>query len=72
MTHTASSAPLAYASGVPDLNKININIEGDRGLVSGLFDLRGLRALKRMIEGLEALLASDEDEAEDEADRLMS
>lgn len=60
---TAASAPppRAFASGVPDLNKINMNIEGDRVLVSGLFDLRGLRALKRKIEGLEALLAPDDD-----------
>lgn len=66
-TQPVAAAPLpatparAFASGVLDLNKICMNIEGDRVLVSGLFDLRGLRALKRKIEGLEALLAPDEE-----------
>jgi hypothetical protein len=46
------------------LNKITMNIQGDRVLVSGLFDLRGLKALKRKIEGLEALLAPDEELAD--------
>lgn len=50
----------------PSLNKINMNIEGDRVLVSGLFDLRGLRALKRKIEGLEALLAPDDELGDDD------
>lgn len=44
------------------LNKITMNIDGDRVMVSGLLDLKGLRALKKKIEGLEALLAPDEDE----------
>ena len=56
----------AHASGDPDLNKINMNIEGDRVHVNGLFDLKGLRALKRKISGLEALLEPDEELGPDE------
>jgi hypothetical protein len=52
----------AFANEAPDLNKINMDIRGDRVLVSGLLDLKGLRLLKKRIEGLEALLAPFEDE----------
>lgn len=43
------------------LNKIAMNIQGDRVFVSGLLDLRGLRALERKIAGLKTLLATDDD-----------
>ena len=56
--------PTAGMSADQTLNKINMNIQGDRVLVSGLFDLKGLRALEKKIAGLKVLL-SDEDE-EDE------
>lgn len=39
------------------LNKITMNIYGDQVMLSGLLDVKGLRALKKRIEGLEALLA---------------
>lgn len=66
MHATPTPSPLAHtppAAVIPDavLNKITMNIDGERVLVSGLFDLKGLRALKKKIEGLEALLAPDED-----------
>lgn len=52
--------PLAEA----DLNKIVMNIQGDRVQVSGLFDLKGLRLLEKKIAGLKAIMAPD-DEDED-------
>lgn len=55
-------AATAYDSGIPDLNKINMNIQGDRVLLSGLLDLKGLRLLKKRIESLEMLLEPLEDE----------
>ena len=63
--HTpATPAYILPAAIVADalLNKITMNIDGDRVMVSGLLDLKGLRALKKKIEGLEALLAPDEDD----------
>jgi hypothetical protein len=61
---TGALAARAYASGIPDLNEINMDIRGDRVLLSGLLDLRGLRLLKKRIENLEALLAPiDDDDA---------
>lgn len=53
-----------------DLNKVLMNIQGDRVQVSGLFDLKGLRMLEKKIAGLKALLAPDEDEAEEDEDFL--
>ncbi|MFN3475739.1 MAG: hypothetical protein ACK4ZW_16995 [Blastomonas sp.] len=44
-----------------DLNKINMDIRGDQVLISGLLDLKGLRALEKKIVGLKALLAPDDD-----------
>lgn len=63
--HTpATPAYILPAAIVADalLNKITMNIDGDRVMVSGLLDLKGLRALKKKIEGLEALLTPDEDD----------
>jgi hypothetical protein len=50
-----------------ELNKIGMNIRGDRVAISGLFDLKGLRLLEKKIVGLKAILAP-EDEDEEEAD----
>lgn len=48
-----------------ELNRISMNIEGDRVLLGGVFDLKGLRLLEKKIVTLKALLADDEDEAEE-------
>jgi len=45
-----------------ELNKIVMNIQGDQVMVSGLFDLKGLRLLKKKIAGLEAIMAPEEDD----------
>lgn len=58
--------PMASA----ELNKIVMNIHGGQVMVSGLFDLKGLRLLKKKIAGLEALMATDEDE--DEVEDLLA
>ncbi len=44
-----------------DLNKITMNIHGDKVMVSGLFDLKGLRLLEKKIVGLKAIMDTDED-----------
>lgn len=53
-----------------ELNKINMNIRGDQVMVSGLFDLKGLRLLEKRIAGLKALLTPDEED-EDAADEAI-
>lgn len=62
----APPMPLArLAAPLPtddDLNKIIMNIQGDKVMVSGLFDLRGLRLLEKKIAGLKAIMAPDEDD----------
>lgn len=61
--------PAFAAFPSPDLNKINMDIRGDQVLISGLLDLKGLRLLKRKIEGLQTLLeANDLEEDTDFAD----
>ena len=45
-----------------DLNKITMNIQGDKVMVSGIFDLKGLRLLERKIAGLKAIMATDDGE----------
>ena len=45
-----------------DLNKIVMNIQGDKVMVSGLFDLKGLRLLEKKIVGLKAIMAPDDDD----------
>lgn len=52
------------------LNKINMNIQGDRVLLSGLLDMRGLRLLEKRIAGLKALL-SPLDDADDNDARVI-
>lgn len=47
----------AFAGGIPDLNKINMDIRGEQVMLSGLLDIKGLRLLKKRIESLEELLA---------------
>ncbi|TPG14654.1 hypothetical protein EAH87_16155 [Sphingomonas koreensis] len=49
------------------LKKINMDIQGDRVMVSGLLDLKGLKALEKKIVGLKALLEPD-DVVEDDQD----
>lgn len=62
----APPAPLARLPVPPisdeDLNKIVMNIDGDRVMVSGLFDLKGLRLLEKKIAGLKAIMAPDDDD----------
>jgi hypothetical protein len=55
-----------------ELNKIVMNIEGDRVQVSGLFDLKGLRLLKKKIAGLEAIMAPDDDDEVDHDQKDIS
>ena len=74
MLATPATAPAAgFAGGIPDLNKINMDIRGDQVMISGLLDLKGLRLLEKRIVGLKALLApEDEDDEEyrpDDEDR---
>ena len=45
----------------PKLNKISMNIQGDRVHVSGLLDLKGLTSLEKKIAGLKSLLEPDEE-----------
>lgn len=59
------SLPMLPMSG--ELNRIMMNIEGDRVLLGGVFDLKGLRQLEKKIITLKALLAVEEDD-EDEQD----
>jgi hypothetical protein len=49
-----------------ELNRISMNIEGDRVLLGGVFDLKGLRLLEKKITTLKALLAVDEDEDDED------
>lgn len=64
----ASTPRLALPSPLPttELNKIAMNIEGDQVMISGLFDLKGLRLLKKKIAGLEAIMAPDDDDDDDD------
>ena len=55
-----SASAVAFASGIPDLNKINMDIRGDQVLISGLLDLKGLRLLERKIQGLRTLLEAND------------
>lgn len=50
-----------------ELNKPVMNIKGDQVMISGLFDLKGLRQLEKRIAGLMALMAPDEDSDDDMA-----
>lgn len=64
LTPTLRLPPPPMTGG--ELNKIVMNIQGDQVMVSGLFDLKGLRLLKKKIAGLEAIMAPEEEEAGDE------
>jgi hypothetical protein len=48
-----------------ELNKPIMNIHDDKVMISGLFDLKGLRLLEKRIAGLKALMEPD-----DEADLI--
>lgn len=58
-------APPPPPSDDAELNKPVMNIRGDQVMISGLFDLKGLRMLEKRIAGLKALMAPD-DETEEE------
>lgn len=65
----ALPAPRGYQPPPPaesELNKIAMNIDGDTVQISGLFDLKGLRLLKKKIAGLEAIMAPEDDEEDDD------
>ncbi len=62
---TPAARPAPMSLNDAELNKITMNIEGDRVFVSGVLDLKGLRTLERRIATLKALL-TDEDEEEGE------
>jgi hypothetical protein len=47
-----------------ELNRISMNIEGDRVLLGGVFDLKGLRLLEKKIATLKTLLEVEEDDEE--------
>lgn len=49
-----------------DLNRITMNIEGDRVLLGGVFNLKGLRQLEKKITTLKALLEVEDDEDEED------
>lgn len=53
----------AFANSVPDgsLNKINMNIQGEKVHVSALMDYEGLLKLETKIAGLKALMEPDDD-----------
>jgi hypothetical protein len=63
LARLALPAPMVEAPA-QELNKIVMNIQGDRVQINGLFDLKGLRLLKKKIAGLEAIM-SLEDDSED-------
>lgn len=62
----------AFTNPVPgELNKINMDIRGDRVMISGLLDMQGLRLLEKRIAGLKSLLEPlDDGSADDEDDDL--
>lgn len=61
MPATRHGAPAAFMDAT-ELNKPVMNIRGDQVMISGLFDLKGLRVLERRIAGLKALMAPDEED----------
>lgn len=48
-----------------DLNKINMDIRGDKVLISGFLDLKGIRLLEKRLVGLKALLEPLDDTSAD-------
>lgn len=64
------AAATAFANPVPgDLNQINMDIRGDKVMVSGLLDAKGLAILEKKIAALKVLLAvyTDANETGDDA-----
>lgn len=59
----ARPAPLPGSLSEANLNRIAMNIDGDRVLLSGVFDIKGLRKLEKKIATLKALLDEGNDEA---------
>lgn len=60
---TSTAVPIAFANSATEdlINKINMNIQGDRVHLSGLFDFEGLGKLEKKIAGLKALMAPDDE-----------
>ncbi|WAC48426.1 hypothetical protein OVA03_00390 [Asticcacaulis sp. SL142] len=52
----------AHANGVQDLNKVNMDIRGDKVQISGIFDIRGLSLLEKKVAALKTLLALQAEE----------
>lgn len=51
-----SKNAVAYDNGMPDLNKVNMDIRGNQVFVSGLLDAKGLSILEEQISALKILL----------------
>gem|GEM_PF-3817408 len=70
MTQASETGSLAATRAIPamgaELNRITMNIEGDRVLLGGVFDLKGLRQLEKKITTLKALLEVEEDDEGEE------
>jgi hypothetical protein len=66
-TPSGAPKPLLVAEHFADaeLNRITMNIQGGRVMVSGLLDVKGLRLLEKKIASLKVLLAPDDDEVEE-------
>jgi len=77
MQHTATSPAAAQPSRIAaavgstsraataPLNRIDMNIQGDKVYLSGLLDLAGLATLEKKIEALKVLLESNQADAND-------
>jgi len=50
-------APMGGSVASPQLNRVNMNIQGDKVHIDGLLDLKGLEALEKKISALKLLLA---------------
>jgi hypothetical protein len=64
--HANRQPPPPPPSMEAELNKPVMNIRGDQVMISGLFDLKGLRMLEKRIAGLKALMAPDDDEDDED------
>ena len=61
-----TSVAIGYANEEGALNRVNMNIQGDKVHLSGLLDLKGLAALEKKIKALKVLLNAQTEDAEDE------
>jgi len=69
ITSSIEISPTPGARGLSssdaELNRITMNIDGDRVVLGGVFNLKGLRLLEKKIATLKALLTPDEDDESD-------